>query len=296
MTTNPPINRIDPGKKPPWLKRPISAGSAFQQTRALLKKNVLHTVCQEARCPNMGECFSQHTATFLIMGSRCTRDCRFCAVAHGPESPPDPEEPVRVGKTVEHMGLEYAVVTSVTRDDLPDGGADCFAETIRQIRSRSPNARVEVLIPDFQGRLNALKTLVAAAPDVINHNIETVPGLYARVRPQAEYSRSLELFSNARQLDPTLPLKSGLILGLGETREEVITTLNDLFDHGCRILTMGQYLQPTKAHLPIARFLTPDEFEELRRTAQQIGFDEIASGPFVRSSYNAKSLFPDTCP
>jgi lipoic acid synthetase len=194
------------------------------------------------------------------------------------------------------MELEYAVVTSVTRDDLPDGGAVFFAETIRQIRSRSPKTRVEVLIPDFQGSFSALKTLVNAAPDVINHNIETVPGLYARVRPQAEYPRSLELFSNARKLNPTIPLKSGLMLGLGETREEVITTLKDLFDHGCRILTMGQYLQPTKAHLPVARFLTPDEFEGLRRTAQQIGFEEIASGPFVRSSYNAQSLFLAACP
>jgi lipoic acid synthetase len=251
----------------------------------------LHTVCQEARCPNLGECFSQGTATFLILGDRCTRNCRFCAIGHGPSGPPDPEEPARVAEAVKAMGLQYVVITSVTRDDLPDGGAALFAETIRTVRKKRSEAKVEVLIPDFQGNVEALRTVVEARPDVLNHNVETVPRLYPSVRPGAVYERSIDLLSQVRVLDLSMPTKSGLMLGLGESADEVRETLQDLVDAGCRILTLGQYLQPSKEHLPVARFVPPEEFDAWKETALQMGFAEVASGPFVRSSYHAKELF-----
>jgi lipoic acid synthetase len=257
----------------------------------MLKEGRLHTVCQEARCPNLWECFSRHTATFLIMGSHCTRNCRFCAVDHGPSEPPDPGEPERVAEAVQSMGLGYVVITSVTRDDLPDGGAVFFVETIKEICKKVPNVPVEVLIPDFQGNDYALRTVLEARPNVLNHNIETVPRLYPSVRPDAVYRRSLELLKRVQKYDPAILTKSGLMLGLGESSEEIRTTLQDLLDANCSILTLGQYLQPTKEHLPVERFIHPDEFDDWRKTALEMGFSEVASGPFVRSSYNAKELY-----
>jgi lipoic acid synthetase len=277
--------------KPPWLRRKLPAGPVCESVRELVQRGRLHTVCQEAKCPNLWECFSNRTATFLILGARCTRDCRFCAVAHGPTELPDPDEPLRVAEAVARMNLSYAVVTSVTRDDLPDGGAFIFAETIRKIREKSPGTRVEVLIPDFRGDPEAIRTVAEEKPDVLNHNIETVKRLYPRVRPGASYERSLSLLSFVRSVDPGIPTKSGLMLGLGETPDEVTNTLRDLLSAGCRILTIGQYLQPTAGHLPIVRYVPPEEFESWRETALSLGFREAASGPFVRSSYHAGELF-----
>lgn len=278
-------------KKPPWLTRRLPSGPEYEKIRGLMNRGRLHTVCQEAKCPNIWECFSNRTATFLILGDRCTRNCCFCAVAHNPVEPPDPAEPMRVAETVEKLGLAYVVVTSVTRDDLPDGGADHFAKTIREIHRRIPEAVIEVLIPDFKGDTEALRTVLEARPQVLNHNIETVPRLYAAVRPGAVYARSLELLGRVKTIDASIPTKSGLMLGLGETTAEIRQTLQDLLDVECRMLTMGQYLQPSKNHLPVARFVPPAEFDQWQKTAFQMGFSEVASGPFVRSSYHAKELF-----
>ena len=278
-------------KKPPWLTRRLPSGPEYEKIRGLINRGRLHTVCQEAKCPNIWECFSNRTATFLILGDRCTRNCRFCAVAHNPVEPPDPAEPIRVAQSVEKLGLAYVVVTSVTRDDLPDGGAGHFAKTIREIHRRIPEAVIEVLIPDFKGDAEALRTVLEARPQVLNHNIETVPRLYAAVRPGAVYARSLELLGRVGTIDASIPTKSGLMLGLGETTAEIRQTLQDLLDAECRMLTMGQYLQPSKDHLPVARFVPPAEFDQWQKTAFQMGFSEVASGPFVRSSYHAKELF-----
>lgn len=280
-----------PVRKPPWLKLKLPSGPEYEQVRSLIRSGALHTVCQEARCPNQWECFSHRTATFLILGGRCTRNCLFCAVEHGPSEPPDPGEPARVAEAAATLGLRYVVVTSVTRDDLPDGGAALFAETITAIRGKLPEARIEVLIPDFQGDSNALKTVVEARPDVLNHNIETVLRLYPKVRPQAIYERSLELFRQARRMSPSLPVKSGLMLGLGETEREIRDTLQDLFDAGCTMLTLGQYLQPSTAHLPVERYVPPEEFDSWKDVALAMGFSQVASGPLVRSSYHARDLF-----
>jgi len=216
--------------KPPWLKKRLPSGPDFENVKVLINKSQLHTVCQEAKCPNIWECFSKHTATFLILGDRCTRNCRFCAVTHGPLTPPDPEEPIRVAKAAQAMGLQYVVVTSVTRDDLTDGGAGTFADTILEIHNRMPDTKVEVLIPDFQGNAQALETVLKAHPEVLNHNIETVPRLYSTVRPEAVYARSLGLLKSVRKFDPAIPTKSGLMLGLGETSDEIRQTLEDLLD------------------------------------------------------------------
>jgi lipoyl synthase len=278
-------------QKPPWLKRRLPTGPDFEQVKTLVNKGGLHTVCQEAKCPNIWECFSKHTATFMIMGSHCTRSCRFCAVAHGPIAQPDPDEPARVAEAARKMGLNYVVITSVTRDDLPDGGAYLFAETIQEVRKQIPDVLVEVLIPDFQGNAKALKTVLKARPDVLNHNIETVPRLYSTVRPEANYNRSLEVLKQTRKYNPSIPAKSGLMLGLGELPDEINLTLEDLFKAGCQILTLGQYLQPTKQHLEVERFVPPEEFDNWRKTALEIGFSQVAGGPFVRSSYHAKELF-----
>jgi len=278
-------------RKPPWLTRRLPSGPEYEKIRGLMNRGRLHTVCQEAKCPNIWECFSNRTATFLILGDRCTRNCRFCAVAHSPVEPPDPAEPVRVAETVEKLGLAYVVITSVTRDDLPDGGAGHFAKTIREIHRRIPEAAIEVLIPDFKGVAAALRTVLKARPQVLNHNIETVPRLYTTVRPGAVYARSLELLGRVKTIDASVPTKSGLMLGLGETTAEIRQTLQDLLDVGCRMLTIGQYLQPSKDHLPVARFVPPTEFDQWQQTAFQMGFSEVASGPFVRSSYHAKELF-----
>jgi lipoic acid synthetase len=284
MTQSPPSSR-----KPAWLKRRLPAGEAFNQVRELIEAGRLHTVCQEAKCPNIWECYSHRTATFLIMGGRCTRNCRFCSVSPGLPEPLDPDEPERVAEAVERMGLRYAVVTSVTRDDLPDGGAGHFAATLHEIRRRVPGVQIEVLIPDFQGDPAALDVVLRARPDVLN--IETVPRLYPRVRPQADYRRSLELLRRAGEIAPGTPTKSGLMLGLGERPEEIRQTLLDLRAAGCRILTLGQYLQPSPEHLPVEAYVPPDDFENWRRDALEMGFSEVASAPFVRSSYHAKESF-----
>ena len=288
---SPNTGHRQPLRKPPWLKRRIRSGVTLQEVQRLIKTSQLHTVCQEALCPNLGECFSRNTATFLILGDRCTRNCRFCAVVQGLSGPPDPEEPVRVARAAKQMQLSYVVITSVTRDDLPDGGASHFVETIEEIRKRMPDTCVEVLIPDFQGNRDSLHAVLEARPSVLNHNLETVPRLYPLVRPEALYHRSLELLRLAKQLDPAIPTKSGLMLGLGESPEEVKKTLSHLVDVGCSILTLGQYLQPSGEHVPVKRFIPPEEFDQWKETALQMGFSEVASGPFVRSSYHARELY-----
>jgi len=278
-------------QKPSWLRRRLPTGPTYENVRGLINKDRLHTVCQEAKCPNIWECFTRQTATFLILGSRCTRSCRFCSIETGPVKPPDPDEPLRVAQVAQEMGLKYIVVTSVTRDDLPDGGAGSFAGTIAAIRQKIPDARVEVLIPDFMGSASALQTVINAQPDVLNHNIETVPRLYSMVRPEADYQRSLDLIRRVKDYDAAVPVKSGLMLGFGEDPEEIKETLEDLLRANCRILTLGQYLQPSKNHLAVKRYIPPEEFEKWRETAIDMGFSEVASGPFVRSSYHAKALF-----
>ncbi|MBI9085849.1 MAG: lipoyl synthase [Desulfobacterales bacterium] len=276
--------------KPPWLRRRLPTGPVYEKVRAMIASGHLHTVCQEAHCPNQWECFSHHTATFLLLGDRCTRNCRFCAVAHGPQGDPDPNEPDRVAKAAAAMNLRYVVVTSVTRDDLPDGGASIFADTIRAIRKRIEGAKVEVLIPDFQGNAEALKTVLEAEPDVLNHNLETVSRLYPTVRPEANYEQSLALIKRVSDWAPQIPAKSGLMLGLGETAAEIQLALADLQREGCRLLTLGQYLQPTKANLPVYRFVPPEEFDQWKEIALDLGFHRVASGPFVRSSYHAEDM------
>ena len=278
-------------QKPSWLRRRLPTGPTYENVRGLINKDRLHTVCQEAKCPNIWECFTRQTATFLILGSQCTRSCRFCSIETGPVKPPDPDEPLRVAQVAQEMGLKYIVVTSVTRDDLPDGGAGSFAGTIAAIRQKIPDARVEVLIPDFMGSASALQTVINARPDVLNHNIETVPRLYSKVRPEADYQRSLDLIRRVKDYDAAVPTKSGLMLGFGEDPEEIKETLEDLLRANCRILTLGQYLQPSKNHLAVKRYIPPEEFEKWRETAIDMGFSEVASGPFVRSSYHAKALF-----
>ncbi|MBU0462614.1 MAG: lipoyl synthase [Proteobacteria bacterium] len=279
-------------QKPSWLKKNLPKGGDYQRVRSLLSNSGLHTVCQEANCPNMFECFSKNTSTFMILGSNCTRNCRFCNVNFAPALPLDPDEPMRVAKAALDLKLKYVVVTSVTRDDLEDGGASHFAKTIKAIKTTLPDdPKVEVLIPDFQGNIKALKIVVCAKPDVLNHNIETVPSLYETARPQANYQQSLDLFKNAKAIDASMPLKSGIMVGLGETMEELEQTMRDLFHYGCDIITLGQYLQPTKAHLKVQRYYSPDEFKQLEKKARQTGFKKVAAGPFVRSSYNAQDLF-----
>ena len=287
MTTKNIENQLP---KPPWLKRRLPIAADYEKVRRRLKKGHLHTVCQEANCPNIWECFSHQTATFLILGEKCTRNCRFCAVENGPIGPPDPKEPERVAEAALKMGLTYVVVTSVTRDDLPDGGSTHFANTIEMIKRNIPGAQVEVLIPDFKGDPKALQTVLNAGPSVLNHNIETVPRLYQTVRPEAIYTRSLELLENAVAYRKEIPTKSGIMLGIGETDEEIRQTLVDLRSVNCKFLTLGQYLQPSKEHLPVDRYVTPDEFNDWADAAKQLGFERVASGPLVRSSYHAKEM------
>jgi lipoic acid synthetase len=282
-------------KKPDWLRISLPKGPEYERLRSLIKKYRLNTVCMEAKCPNIFECFSRNTATFLILGSNCTRSCRFCSICTGKTGPPDPEEPVLVARAAAQMNLRYVVLTSVTRDDLPDGGAGIFAETIIEIKKKIRSARVEVLIPDFKGDREALKTVLSAGPDVVNHNIETVSRLYPLVRPEAEYRRSLALLKRVKKYAPNIFIKSGIMIGLGETDHEIMETLNDLYDYKCRILTMGQYIQPTGAHLPVHRYLSQDEFDKWRAMAINIGFSQVSSGPFVRSSYRAMEIFQCLC-
>jgi lipoyl synthase len=277
--------------KPGWLKRRLPSGPGYERLRRLLQVHGLTTVCQEAQCPNQFECYTKGTATFMIMGRLCTRNCRFCAVGHGPIGPPDREEPALVAEAVEVMGLRYAVVTSVTRDDLADGGASFFADTIRAIKERMPATLVEVLIPDLQGDWGGLEKILAAGPDVLNHNIETVPRLYPLVRPGAAYTRSVDLLRQVKRISPKTPTKSGIMLGLGESDEELFVTMGDLLAAGCDILTLGQYLQPSPAHLPVQRYVPPDEFQSLQAKAMKLGFAGVAAGPFVRSSYQAEKLY-----
>ena len=285
-----------PTGKPTWLKKKLPAGGDYQRVRQLLARSKLHTVCQEANCPNMFECFSKDTATFMILGTQCSRNCRFCNVTPGPPEAKDPEEPMRVAQAARDLGLRYVVVTSVTRDDLPDGGAGQFAATIAAIKQTLPvkdgiPARVEVLIPDFLGDTDAIKTVVDAAPHVLNHNVETVPALYPRVRPEAIYQRSLDVIANVKNLNPAMLTKSGIMVGLGETLEALEQTMTDLRAHGCDILTIGQYLQPTRDHLPVHSYYSPEQFEALEKTALKMGFCRAACGPHVRSSYKAQDLF-----
>jgi lipoic acid synthetase len=281
-------------RKPPWLKKRIPPLQDVQKVRSILEQTDLHTVCQEARCPNLGECFARETATFLILGRVCTRDCGFCAVEHGAPGPPDEAEPQRVAQAVQKMGLHYVVITSVTRDDLPDGGASSFAKTIRAIRALNPKIEVEVLIPDFKGDQDSLNTVLKESPEILNHNIETIPRFYPRVRPLADYKRSLDLLKKSKEDCPHIPTKSGFMLGFGETREEVLELLRDLREAGCDFLTIGQYLQPRQDRLPVIRFVPPEEFEEYKRIAEGMGFRAVASGPFVRSSFHAAQMYEST--
>jgi lipoic acid synthetase len=306
------IKKKKPQGKPAWLKKSLPKGGNYQRVKNLLSSAGLHTVCQEANCPNMFECFTKDTSTFMILGSACTRNCQFCNVDSNTPLPVDPDEPENVAKAARDLNLKYVVVTSVTRDDLEDGGASHFAATIKALKTEKElksgeinkaesaadacsteddATRVEVLIPDFQGNIKALKTVLDAKPDVLNHNIETVPALYSKVRPQADYQQSLDLFKNARAIDPVIPLKSGIMTGFGESIEEIEQTITDLYNHGCNILTIGQYLQPTKSHLAVEKYYTPEEFKILEEKARKIGFKKVAAGPFVRSSYQAKDLF-----
>jgi lipoic acid synthetase len=263
-------------------------GPNYQELKRIMRTLDLHTVCESARCPNMGECWEHRTATFMILGNICTRACGFCAVPSGkPLGPPEEDEPERVAEAVERMGLRYAVVTSVNRDDQPDGGSAIFARTIRRIRERVPGCRVEVLIPDFRGHWPALDIVLGAKPDVLNHNMETVPRLYRQVRKGAVYERSLELLRRARESAPDLSTKTGMMLGLGESREETLAAMEDIAAQGTHILTLGQYLQPTPEHLLIDRFLHPDEFAEFKHLGEKMGFKHVESGPLVRSSYHA---------
>jgi lipoic acid synthetase len=274
--------------RPEWLRVKFFGGPNYQDLKSLMRTLGLHTVCESARCPNMGECWEHRTATFMLLGNICTRACGFCAVPSGkPLGPPEEDEPERVAEAVERMGLRYAVVTSVNRDDQPDGGAAIFAHTIREIRARVPNCNVEVLIPDFRGVWPALETVVAARPDVLNHNVETVPRLYRQVRKGALYERSLELLRRAKHIAPEMPTKTGMMLGLGEEPQEVLAAMQDLAAQGTDILTLGQYLQPTREHLPVVRFVPPREFAEYKRLGEQMGFRHVESGPLVRSSYHA---------
>ena len=281
-------------RKPPWLKKRIPPFRDLQKVKSILSETDLHTVCQEARCPNLGECFSRGTATFLILGRVCTRGCGFCAVERDAPAPPDEAEPERVAQAVQKMGIHYVVITSVTRDDLPDGGASSFAETIRAIRALNPKINIEVLIPDFKGDLRSLKAVLKECPEVLNHNIETISRLYPRVRPLADYKRSLNLLKRSKEDCPHIPTKSGFMLGLGETQEEVLELLRDLREAGCDFLTIGQYLQPRQDRLPVVRFIPPEEFEEYKRMGEEMGFRAVASGPFVRSSFHASEMFENT--
>jgi len=285
-----PGGSLDPSShpRPEWLRVKFFNGPNYQDLKRIMRTLGLNTVRESARCPNMGECWEHRTATFMILGNICTRACGFCAVPSGkPVGPPDEQEPERVAEAVERMGLRYAVVTSVNRDDQPDGGAGIFARTISEIRGRVPSCKIEVLIPDFRGDWNALETVIAARPDVLNHNTETVPRLYHEVRKGAVYTRSLELLHRAKSLAPEMPTKTGLMLGLGEEREEVLAAMQDLAAQGTDILTLGQYLQPTREHLPIVRYVHPDEFAEYKKLGEQMGFAHVESGPLVRSSYHA---------
>jgi lipoic acid synthetase len=273
--------------KPEWLKVRAPGSPSYQRLKGLMRELGLHTVCEEAQCPNIGECWNHGTATFMILGDVCTRACAYCAVSHGRPGAVDPAEPIHVASAIRTLELTYVVITSVDRDDLDDGGASVFADTIRETRARSPHCRLEVLIPDFQGDEKALYTVLDARPDVLNHNTETVPRLYRMARSGGRYSRTLELLKRSRHYAPDIPTKTGLMVGLGEERDELVATLEDLRAAGCEILTLGQYLRPSTAHAAMVRYYHPDEFLELKQIALGLGFVHVESGPLVRSSYHA---------
>ncbi|MEH6345127.1 MAG: lipoyl synthase [Bermanella sp.] len=275
-------------RKPDWIRVRIPASPKISEVKQKLRKHNLHTVCEEAACPNLGECFGSGTATFMIMGDICTRRCPFCDVGHGRPNPLNEDEPRELAEAIADMGLKYVVITSVDRDDLRDGGAQHFADCISHSRVNSPKLEIEVLVPDFRGRMDiALDILTQTPPDVFNHNLETVPSLYKKVRPGSDYQWSLDLLKRYKESQPDVLTKSGLMLGVGETKEEVIQVMQDMRDHNVDMITLGQYLQPSKHHLPIERFVHPDEFDELARLATGMGFKRVASGPMVRSSYHA---------
>ncbi|MFG0834435.1 lipoyl synthase [Aeromonas bivalvium] len=276
-------------RKPDWMRIKLPPSSQkIEHIKSTLRKNKLHSVCEEASCPNLAECFNHGTATFMIMGAICTRRCPFCDVAHGRPLALDPEEPKKLALTIKEMGLKYVVITSVDRDDLRDGGAQHFADCIKQIREHSPQTRIEILTPDFRGRMEqALAVFRETPPDVFNHNLETAPRMYRVARPGADYKWSLELLRRIKEMHPHVPTKSGVMMGLGETNEEIVQVLKDLREHGVNMLTLGQYLQPSRHHLPVKRYVPPAEFDELKDVAMELGFSHAACGPFVRSSYHA---------
>ena len=279
---------VQPARKPSWIRAKAPSSPEVARLKGVLREHRLHTVCEEASCPNLGECFGHGTATFMIMGDICTRRCPFCDVSHGRPAPLDADEPLNLARTILAMGLKYVVVTSVDRDDLRDGGAAHFAACISAIRAQTSSTRLEILVPDFRGRMEiALETLKDFPPDVFNHNLETVPRLYKQARPGADYAWSLQLLERFKELHPEVPTKSGLMLGLGETNDEILAVMADLRAHGVDMLTLGQYLQPSKHHLAVERYVHPDEFDDLGRRARELGFTNVASGPMVRSSYHA---------
>jgi len=275
-------------RKPEWIRMKAPDSARYQEIKRVLRDNNLHTVCEEASCPNIGECFSGGTATFMILGDICTRRCPFCDVAHGRPLPPDVNEPENLARTIAQMKLKYVVITSVDRDDLPDGGAQHFVDCIKAVRAQSPDIRIEILVPDFRGRLDvAMKILSDAPPDVMNHNLETIPRLYKQARPGSDYQNSLTLLKKFGEMYPHIPTKSGLMLGLGETDEEILEVMRDLRAHNVSMLTLGQYLQPSVHHLPVMRYVEPQVFETFKQKADAMGFNNTASGPMVRSSYHA---------
>lgn len=283
-----PQSRDELLRKPSWIRVRSPNSENYYEVKRLLREHKLHTVCEEASCPNIGECFGKGTATFMILGDLCTRRCPFCDVAHGRPKPPDANEPLHLAQSIAAMRLKYVVITSVDRDDLRDGGAQHFTECIQAIRMHSPSTRIEILVPDFRGRLEiALEKLTVSPPDVLNHNLETVPRLYKQCRPGADYMHSLKLLKDFKALFPHLPTKSGLMLGLGETDEEILQVLRDLREHHVEMLTIGQYLQPSIGHLPVMRYVTPDGFKAFEQAAIEMGFSHAACGPMVRSSYHA---------
>jgi lipoic acid synthetase len=280
-------------RKPEWLKVRFPGGPNYARIDRYHREQGLHSVCRSAACPNQGECWSRGIATFMILGDRCTRDCAFCNVGGGAPPPPDPREPESVARAVAELGLRHAVVTSVTRDDLPDGGAAHFARLTKAIRAAAPDCKVELLIPDLQGDRKSLETILSAEPDILGHNLETVPRLYPQVRRGASYERSIALLSGAREIAPQVPTKSGLMLGMEETRGEVVRVMEDVLRAGCSLLTLGQYLAPTRRHHPVTRFVPPEEFDELREEGRRLGFAHVESGPLVRSSYHAEEQFEE---
>jgi lipoyl synthase len=282
------IESTEPLRKPDWIRIKLAQTPVVEKLKTMLRENRLYTVCEEASCPNLNECFSHGTATFMIMGDKCTRRCAFCDVGHGRPDPLDPNEPINLAKTVQQMGLRYVVITSVDRDDLRDGGAGHFTACLQALRQACPSLKIEVLVPDFRGRMDvALEAMAPALPDVFNHNIETVPRLYKPARPGSDYQWSLTLLQQFKKRFPGIPTKSGFMMGLGETMEEVESLMQDLRAHEVDMLTIGQYLAPSRHHFPVARYVTPEEFNNLAELAKKMGFDRVASGPLVRSSYHA---------